>query len=64
MRNPIVGCPFAPRCVYRKDVCLEYTPPLEVVPETTTPKHTMACWVDVRTGELRAGAPKSQGVKA
>ncbi len=64
MRNPIVGCPFAPRCPYRKDVCLEHTPPLETVPESTTPKHMMACWVDVRSGELRAGAPKAQGVKA
>jgi oligopeptide transport system ATP-binding protein len=64
MRNAIVGCPFAPRCPYRKDVCLEFTPPLEVVPDATVPQHKMACWVDVRTGELREGAPKAQGVKA
>jgi len=64
MRNPLVGCPFAPRCVYRKDVCVDHIPPLETVPESTTPKHLMACWVDVRTNELRPGAPKSQGVKA
>jgi oligopeptide transport system ATP-binding protein len=48
MRNPISGCPFAARCVYRQEKCLTETPKLEPVPGDTTGKHLMACWVDVR----------------
>ena len=62
MRNPLTGCPFVPRCTYRRDVCETHIPPLETVPDAQTEKHTMACWVDVRTNELRPGAPKTQGV--
>ena len=62
MRNPITGCPFAPRCVYVRDVCWENLPPLETVPEAPVTSHTMACWVDVRTNELRQGAPEAKGV--
>ena len=62
MRRALVGCPFEPRCAYRKDVCREMLPPLEPVPDAKVAGHTMACWVDVRTGELREGAPKAQGV--
>ncbi len=43
------GCPFAPRCRFRIDRCLEETPPLEPV----APGHEVACWVDVRTGTPR-----------
>lgn len=43
------GCPFAPRCDYVKDRCREENPALELI----APKHKMACWVDVDTGELR-----------
>lgn len=57
MRNPIVGCPFAPRCPYRLDKCLTDTPKLEPVPGDTTGKHVMACWVDVRVTE-----PNPEGV--
>src|SRR5690606_30458672 len=32
MRNPITGCPFAPRCPYRLEKCWTDTPPLEPVP--------------------------------
>ena len=53
MRIQPKGCPFYPRCPYRKDVCTEAIPPLETVPDAETPEHTMACWVDVRTGELK-----------
>ena len=42
-------CPFAPRCVFAKDKCLEINPLLEEV----GPGHSIACWVDVKTGELR-----------
>ncbi|MGQ9887887.1 MAG: ABC transporter ATP-binding protein [Aggregatilineales bacterium] len=62
MRNPITGCPFAPRCVYVRDVCWENLPPLETVPDAAVPSHTMACWVDVRSNELRQGAPEAKGV--
>jgi len=64
MRNAIKGCPFAPRCAYRKDVCWEVTPPLELVPEAKVKSQLMACWVDVRSGELREGAPQVQGAHA
>ena len=41
------GCPFAPRCEYVIDKCLEENPPLEPV----GPNHHIACWVDVTGGE-------------
>jgi oligopeptide transport system ATP-binding protein len=62
MRIEPKGCPFFPRCPYRKDVCAEIMPPLETVPDGK-PEHTMACWVDVRTGELRPGAPEKVAVQ-
>ncbi len=43
------GCPFAPRCRFRIERCLEEKPPLEPV----APGHEVACWVDVRTGQPR-----------
>jgi oligopeptide transport system ATP-binding protein len=43
------GCPFAPRCSFVKDICLEKNPRLEEV----TSDHKIACWVDIQTGELR-----------
>jgi oligopeptide transport system ATP-binding protein len=39
------GCPFAPRCAYVTDRCLEENPPLEVVGPNN---HRIACWVDVK----------------
>jgi oligopeptide transport system ATP-binding protein len=62
MRNPLTGCPFAPRCTYRRDVCIDHLPLLEKVPDAQTQKHMMACWVDVRTNELLPTAPRTQGV--
>jgi oligopeptide transport system ATP-binding protein len=41
------GCPFAARCDYVLDKCLEENPPLEPV----GPNHYIACWVDVTGGE-------------
>ena len=44
-----VGCPFAPRCKFAVDKCLEENPMLEEI----APKHHVACWVDMKTGGLR-----------
>jgi oligopeptide transport system ATP-binding protein len=41
------GCPFAARCDYVLDKCLEENPSLEPV----GPSHYIACWVDVKGGE-------------
>jgi oligopeptide transport system ATP-binding protein len=43
-------CPFAVRCPFVKDRCRQENPPLMSV----APQHDVACWVDVRTGKLRA----------
>ncbi|MDX1054202.1 ATP-binding cassette domain-containing protein [Sinorhizobium medicae] len=40
LREPIVGCSFAPRCPFAIDICREKTPIL-IEPE---PGHTAACW--------------------
>jgi oligopeptide transport system ATP-binding protein len=37
------GCPFAARCVYALEKCMEERPELEPV----GPRHRIACWVDV-----------------
>ncbi len=41
------GCPFAARCEYVLEKCLEENPPLEPV----GPNHYIACWVDVTGGD-------------
>jgi len=41
------GCPFAPRCDYTIDRCLEENPTLETIARG----HTVACWVDVTGGK-------------
>jgi len=43
------SCPFAPRCKYRVDRCLQENPPLQQV----GPDHWVACWEDVKTGGPR-----------
>ena len=43
-------CPFAPRCEYRIDRCLQENPPLQFVGL----EHYAACWVDPATGKGRA----------
>jgi oligopeptide transport system ATP-binding protein len=43
------ACPFAERCPFVKDLCLQYNPPLFEI----EPGHKSACWVDMETGELR-----------
>jgi oligopeptide/dipeptide ABC transporter ATP-binding protein len=42
-------CPFAPRCDFVQERCWQENPALSLV----APEHTIACWVDVRTGKLR-----------
>jgi oligopeptide transport system ATP-binding protein len=42
------GCPFAPRCRFRIDRCVEDPPLLQVAEDGAVP-HRAACWVDVRT---------------
>jgi oligopeptide transport system ATP-binding protein len=41
--DPPPGCPFAPRCAYAVERCLDENPELEPV----GPAHVAACWVDV-----------------
>ncbi|MBM4431185.1 MAG: ABC transporter ATP-binding protein, partial [Chloroflexi bacterium] len=41
------GCPFASRCRFALDRCLEENPQLETVAR----RHTVACWVDVAGGK-------------
>jgi oligopeptide/dipeptide ABC transporter ATP-binding protein len=50
MRRPPVGCPFAPRCELKRQICDEVMPPLIPGPGSS-PNHLKACHVDVRTGE-------------
>lgn len=40
LREPIVGCSFAPRCPFAVDICREKTPPLLDVGSS----HAAACW--------------------
>jgi len=47
MRNKPVGCPFAPRCPYVIDKCIQENPPLTQVPDGH-PDHYAACWYDIR----------------
>jgi len=44
-----VGCPFAPRCEYAFDRCIQENPPLDFVGKD----HKIACWYDVKTGGPR-----------
>ncbi|MDE5466248.1 ABC transporter ATP-binding protein [Bradyrhizobium sp. CSS354] len=40
LREPLVGCSFAPRCPFAVDICREQTPTLRDV----RPGHAAACW--------------------
>ncbi len=44
------SCPFAPRCRWVQPICREQLPLLENVDT----KHTVRCWVDIKTGKVRA----------
>ena len=43
------GCPFAPRCSYVMEQCIDERPRLLSVGDM----HESACWIDVMTGKLR-----------
>lgn len=43
------GCPFAPRCEFVQEKCIQQNPQLVNIEET----HKVACWVDPKTGALR-----------
>lgn len=43
------GCPFAARCAFVKDKCRKENPGLVEI----SLDHRIACWVDIKTGELR-----------
>ncbi|MFN8433740.1 MAG: ABC transporter ATP-binding protein [Anaerolineales bacterium] len=43
------GCPFAPRCEFVQEKCVNENPMLAEF----EPRHNVACWVDVKTGALR-----------
>jgi oligopeptide transport system ATP-binding protein len=43
------GCPFVPRCAFAVDKCIKENPPLVEI----SLDHKIACWVDIKTGELR-----------
>lgn len=44
------SCPFAPRCIYRVEHCSTENPLLMQVRSG----HTVACWVDLKTGKERS----------
>jgi peptide/nickel transport system ATP-binding protein len=41
---PVSGCPYHPRCRYKKDICVRETPELRQV----APDHTVACHFDLK----------------
>jgi oligopeptide/dipeptide ABC transporter ATP-binding protein len=43
------GCPFAPRCEFVIERCRLENPPLENIAQG----HSIACWVDVKSGKPR-----------
>lgn len=47
--NLPVGCPFARRCSFVKDICRQQMPSLD----EENPEHYVACWVDIDTGNLK-----------
>jgi oligopeptide transport system ATP-binding protein len=67
-RRAPVGCPFAPRCAWRLDVCWREMPPLEPIGPTghvvTTgpqPTHRVACHNQPTREEAAAGKPLREG---
>lgn len=43
------ACPFAPRCKWAIERCWKENPTLELI----APDHSIACWVDIKTGRPR-----------
>ena len=68
-RREPVGCPFAPRCAWRVDVCWSSMPPLAAVGSENAPEHAatgrhlLACHNPVRPAEVAAGRPLRQGFR-
>jgi oligopeptide/dipeptide ABC transporter ATP-binding protein len=67
-RRAPVGCPFAPRCAWRLDVCWEVMPPLDPFKAvarviTTGPEatHRVACHNPPTPEEAAAGRPLREG---
>jgi hypothetical protein len=65
------GCPFAPRCAWAIDRCIEEDPPLapvdssaNVVLAGANATHRAACWNQPTDEEARAGVPASGRVSA
>ncbi len=66
------GCPFAPRCAWAVDRCVEEDPPLAPVGPSTDPvvlagptaTHRAAGWNQPTDAEARAGVPASGRVSA
>ena len=52
LSKPTVGCPFAPRCPFRTEICGQETPPAVEV----SPGHISACHHAGSAAEMRAGA--------
>ena len=70
-RREPVGCPFAPRCAWRLEVCWQVMPPLEPVHEVarvvTTgddATHRIACHNPPTPDEAAAGRPLREGFVA
>jgi oligopeptide transport system ATP-binding protein len=73
-RRPPVGCPFAPRCAWRVEVCWDVMPPLDPVPGAspdgrivaTGPRatHRVACYNPPTAEEAVAGRPLRPGFVA
>jgi oligopeptide transport system ATP-binding protein len=47
--SPLTGCPFAPRCEYAIERCLQERPTLEML----NPNHKVACFVKPNSGDLQ-----------
>jgi oligopeptide/dipeptide ABC transporter ATP-binding protein len=68
-RREPVGCPFAPRCAWRVDVCWSSMPPLAAVRSENSPEHAatgrhlLACHNPVQPAEVAAGRPLRQGFR-
>ncbi len=52
LSQPTVGCPFAPRCPFRTEICEHETPPTVEV----TPGHLSACHHAAQAANMRASA--------
>ena len=70
-RREPVGCPFAPRCAWRLEVCWTDNPPLvpvgnvsRVVTTGTDATHRFACHNPPTTEEVAAGRPLRDGFTA